>query len=506
MSNLNINKTTDNLDVATPQPPHVWSVQHKPVARVTWDVVVARYGMGLLAAGAAWWASPEWAHTYIVGAGCAIGTLAAAKHVLTDWIAGIPVRTYHNNVTADRVVSMVGTAAIEDARRELPASLSSYNPSAPPAPKALPSGGETVDSPEVTVLPSVGPLPSSEWLAWLDEQPHAIFAAATGRGKSTIAKYGLSPRILSGESIFVIDAHSNGWFDLPGVGGGENWQVIEAAMMAVYAEYKTRLQYREQYKRETGEELPHDHFPRLTVVFDEANNAQDAFTRLYSGSRRRFDPWPLFAQCLGSGARKVGISVWLLLQSALVEDLGLSGSMRQNFTRIAMDAYTINQMAKEERDEARRKAIYAALPSIEYPATAMIQSQVFLLDRSGLDNPPTPRNSGASAWDGWDYRADRPLVTLGDDAQPAEPVRIAARAVAKAQASNTVRASVQVQPLDTYKGMVFEDDAARIGWLAFHTKLGTREIREIVGCNYNDVVAVAGDVRRRKALKEAKAR
>ena len=49
--------------------------------------------------------------------------------------------------------------------------------------------------------------------------------------------------------------------------------------------------YREKHKRETGEELPHDYFPRLTVVFDEANNAQQAFERIYSGAKRRLDPW-----------------------------------------------------------------------------------------------------------------------------------------------------------------------------------------------------------------------
>ena len=59
----------------------------------------------------------------------------------------------------------------------------------------------------------------------------------------------------------------------------------------------------------------------------------------------------------------------------------------------------------------------------------------------------------------------------------------------------------QQDPMTRYGAMKFVDDSARIGWLAYHTKLGTREIREIVGCKYNLVVAVAGSVRR---LKEAK--
>ena len=55
-------------------------------------------------------------------------------------------------------------------------------------------------------------------------------------------------------------------------------------------------------------------------------------------------------------------------------------------------------------------------------------------------------------------------------------------------------------PMTRYGAMKFVDDSARIGWLAYHTKLGTREIREIVGCKYNLVVAV----RATRRLKEAK--
>ena len=40
--------------------------------------------------------------------------------------------------------------------------------------------------------------------------------------------------------------------------------------------------------------------------------------------------------------------------------------------------------------------------------------------------------------------------------------------------------------------------AARIGWLAWNTDLGTRKIREIVGCDYNDVVRIAGLVRAKR--------
>lgn len=411
--------------------------QPAPRPRDDWRAILARGGVGVVAGGLGWLIFGhdvrEWLSygagvplaTYGPYAGLALlGAAAAKRFVFTDMIGGVPVRAWFNKVTAERIVDLAGSAGIEAARAPLPRGLQVYTPHNAVTHQPPAIEGEVIDAPALPAPVNVGPLPADQWLAWLDKQPHAIFAAKTGGGKSTIAKYGLLPRINGGEWVFIIDPHSNGWFDLPGVGGGEHWARVEAAMMAVYAEYKRRLEYRDEYKRDTGEELAHDYFPRLTVVFDEANNAKEAFSRIYSGQRRRLDPWPLFAQCLGSGARKVGISVWLLVQSALVEDLGLSGAMRQNFTRIAMDLETIRQMTREETNKERREAINAALVGASYPATAMMDSEVYLLDRAGLDRPPTPRNSRAAAWDGWDYANNVALVEDADT-MPALPQRSA---------------------------------------------------------------------------------
>jgi len=405
-------KIRDSLDkpnagAATPIAP----LAVRPQPRDDWRNIVARGAIYMLGGTIAWFIAPEWAHEYVVKIGLGLGTLELGKRVLTDTVMGLPVRVWMNNTTSQHIVDYAGTAQVEAARVELPRGLTTYQNSAPARAASHDTiEGEIVQPAQLAEPVNVGPLPSNEWLAWLDRQPHAMFAAKTGGGKSTIAKYGLGPRITAGESVFIIDPHSNGWFELPGVGGGEDWVRVEAAMMAVYAEYKRRLAERERHKRETGEELPHDFFPRLTVVFDEANNAQAAFERIYSGAKRRLDPWPLFAQCLGSGARKVNISVWMLVQSALVEDLNLSGSMRQNFTRIGLDAYTIDQMLREEKSKTRRDAIVALLPGASYPATAAIDHEVYLLDRAGLDRPPTPRNSALAAWDGWDYDNNVALV------------------------------------------------------------------------------------------------
>lgn len=332
------------------------------------------------------------------------------------------------------------------------------NPAAAQAPALLTQEAEVIET-----GPDVGPLPAAVWLDWLDRQPHALFAAKTGGGKSTLAKVGLKPRIGGGEQVFVIDPHSNGWFDLPGVGGGENWRQIEDAIMAVQALYKERLAYRDAYKQETGDELDQYHFSRLTVVLDEANTAQAAFDRLYAGSRKRTNPWPAFAQVLGSGARKVGISIWLLAQSALVEDLAISGAMRENFTRFALDDHTIRQLVdREERQAARKRAIYERLPGLQFPAVAMVEHEAYLLDRTGLDRIAPPANSRRAAWDGWDYAAG----------QPAAPCRQA----------------------PTFPPWC-KSTEARIAYLAKTTKMSTREIRAALNCDYNLVVKVCGAVR-----------
>lgn len=387
MSNLNVTKIKDDADVATPAPAKIWAVHPRPAPRETWDTIAARYL--LIGAGAAlgWWAAPEWAHQYVTVAALGLGTLAAAKHVFTDWVAGVPVRAWHNRVQAEQIVSALGMAAIEDARRELPSSISSYNPSMPAAPKAL--SGPVVDAPEVTVLPNVGPLPPPEWLARLDAQPHAIFAAKTKGGKSTMAKYGMQPRIARGEAFFVIDPHSNGWLDLPSVGGGLRWNEVADAIAHVTDVYRARQDERRRYLDEEGAELAHDYFPRLNVILDEANEARSALDKRV---------WEPFLQVMGSGARKVGISLWLIAQSALIKNLGGSTVMRRNFTVMALDHATIAELIEdEEPNKQRRDLILARIAGQDFPACMVDNAQAYLLDRAGIDRAPI-QSARALAW------------------------------------------------------------------------------------------------------------
>lgn len=258
------------------------------------------------------------------------------------------------------------------------------------APSLHMNGGKADGAaPDLALLPGdtandVAPVVPAEWLRWVDEAPHILLAAETGGGKSTTARKILEPRITAGEDLFIIDPHSSQWFDLPTVGGGENWPQVRAALETVYDEYRRRLDERDAYNRETGAELPLSHFKRLTVLLDEANITRAA---LDNGKRSEVTPWARFAKTLGSGARKVRISVVLLAQSANVEDLGLSGPMRENFTRVALDSATIRRMLDtEEKDAQRRKAMYAAVAGREYPAAMERGGRVYLLSREGVQH------------------------------------------------------------------------------------------------------------------------
>jgi Helicase HerA, central domain len=336
--------------------------------------------------------------------------------------------------------------------------------------RALTTKGEAVDVPELPA-PALAPVRVSEWLAWIDKRPHVLLAAETGGGKSTTAKAILARRIASGESIFVIDPHSSDWFSLPSVGGGENWYEVQTAMQAVADEYRRRLEERDTYNRETGRELDRAQFPRLTVLLDETNNARAALDKARRGE---ISPWQQFAQVLGSGARKVNISIVLLCQ-ANVEDLGLSGPMRQNFTRIALDDRTAKLMiAHDESDPERRKLLFAALIGRSYPAVAVFDGQVHILDRTGLDDYQRPANARSCAWSG--YGAIHSAIEQGTETRQ------------NGHGPHSAMGAMDIATLN---------DAQREYLVRVLTRKGfsTRDVQKVVKMDYNRVCDIAREAR-----------
>lgn len=238
------------------------------------------------------------------------------------------------------------------------------------------------------------PVSSDEWLSWINKQPHVLLAGATGKGKTVTAKPIIAPRIDAGEQLLIIDPHADSWFGLDVIGGGENWIEIKSAIEQITAEYTNRQQARETYRRMHGTSMPVALFKRLTVVMDEG-----FLVSLHTNTapRGQISVWDQFIEVLGSGARKINISVVMLSQTANVEDLGVSGPLRENFTRIAVDNRAIKLMIKsEESDAQRRQQLYDALIGMAYPAVMVVDTSVVLLDRTGLDQVPDPKVTAAN--------------------------------------------------------------------------------------------------------------
>jgi hypothetical protein len=176
---------------------------------------------------------------------------------------------------------------------------------------------------------------------------------------------------------------------------------LKRALGAVLALYLGRMQQRDAHKAATGRELPHSHFGRMTVLIDEAN----AIAELLPGE------WAMFAKLLASGSRKVGISLLMLAQSPLVDDLKISSKMRSNFAAIALDEETVRTMIGRCPDKERKEALQQELIAIgdDYPASAHIGAAVWLLDRTGLTDTIEPADAATLTWPGWDYTAGRPV-------------------------------------------------------------------------------------------------
>lgn len=301
-----------------------------------------------------------------------------------------------------------------------------------PAPAEL---GAEVDSPA-----EPEPIPAETWIGWVDEVPHVMLAAETGAGKTTTAMHIVAPRIAAKEPIYIIDPHAGDWAGVPSVGGGENWQIVAAALRAVIDEYQDRQQERAEYRAMHGRECPIDYFPRLTVVLDEAFLVRSALDVGGRGS-----VWRQFVPVLGSGARKVRISLVLLTQSANVEDLGISGQLRENYTRIGLDISTCRKLLRdEESNPARRAALSARLVGVSYPAVIERHGQCEILDRSTL--AATPSIAQPALW-APGYRAAE-AAARGS----AEPSVAAIDQVRRAQAQGLTREQARA------RGIQFDND------------------------------------------------
>jgi len=234
--------------------------------------------------------------------------------------------------------------------------------------------------------PGLALAPDDTWLPWLLEVPHTMIAGSTGTGKTTLARIAVAERLRAGYAGIVVDPKGKEWFGLPVVGGGRKFPEILGTLDDVRAEMGRRF---EAYGN--GERS----FSPLVIVVDEVPDIMDA---CLDDRRRLVDGrWSRFVRQLGSLAREVQISVILLTQSPLVEDIGMNSAMRKNFSRIALgDEAPI--LIREERDPKRRAELQNLLRGQGYPAAMYRRGEVHLLDTVNVPSLAARGVSNAQAW------------------------------------------------------------------------------------------------------------
>lgn len=339
--------------------------------------------------------------------------VAAAHPLLVDWLGiaaavglvavvlatpTIGLLTVYRRWASHRYIQEHHTTQQIRARVQVAPLATSFNYR--PEPNIIDQAAPALPAPPIDVIK-----PMADWMPWIDEQPHALLGGKTKAGKTWLATALLERRIDDGTDIFIIDPHSSDWLGLP-TAGGSGIPERRDALKAVLSEYLRRMAQREEHKRRTGHELPHDYFDPLVVVVDEANAMLEELAA----------EWKTVLKQVASGSRKVGISLLLLAQSPLVEDLGISGAMRENFSRIALDDRTVQALIDSERDRDRKQALHAAFRAMDRPAAAQIGAQTWLLDRRGLS--PGNASAGARIWAGWDF--DNACAVSGVSAQKAD--------------------------------------------------------------------------------------
>lgn len=211
-------------------------------------------------------------------------------------------------------------------------------------------------------------IPDSEWLPWLNDAPHGLIAGSTGSGKTTLAQIALRTALDAGARGFIIDPKGKDWYGLPVIGAGRDFEAILQALDGVRNELDRRYQ-----AYGAGERV----FEPLIIVVDEVPDILQACQPLQG---RKADPrWALFARSLGSLAREVKIRVWLLTQSPNVEDIGINGGMRSNYSRFALRE-KIPLLLNEDVDAARREQLRKLYSGQSYPVATIRHGQAHLLD------------------------------------------------------------------------------------------------------------------------------
>ncbi len=377
-------------------------------------LVIGALGPGLLLLLAAVQGVSCWGQHYDLTTGCKVASglfwgyitagvllaLGAALSLLWGRVQRVRAETARANITRDRYSNPVSVSQVHAQPLEvsagyfraaqeaeiamapykmLPAGLDAYSVSNQPGKPEAPAQLALVENAPALVS-------DVEWLAWLGELPHTMIAGATRTGKTTLARVAMIERLKLEYAGVVLDPKGKEWFGLPVIGGGRKFADILAMLDSIHAEMAVRFEAYGEGERS---------FQPIAVLVDEVPDIMDA---CLDDRRRLVDGrWSRFARQLGSLAREIGISVQLMTQSPLVEDIGMNSAMRKNFSRIALgDEAPL--LIREERDAKRRAALQDLLRGQQYPAAMMRRGQVHLLDTSNVVDLAARRISRPLGW------------------------------------------------------------------------------------------------------------
>jgi hypothetical protein len=272
-------------------------------------------------------------------------------------------------------------------------------------------------------------IPDTEWLPWLVEMPHTMIAGATGTGKTTLARIELYERMREGYAGIVLDPKGKEWFGLPVVGGGREFTEILMTLDQLHTEMAQRFKAYNEGER---------HFEPIKVLIDEVPDIMDACLDM---RRRLVDGrWSRFVRQLGSLAREIGISVTLMTQSPLVEDIGMNSAMRKNFTRIALgDEVPI--LIREEGDPKRKTQLKELLRNQQYPAAMLRRGSVHLLNTNNVKELAARQIARPLGWS-----APQPKMVVSAAVQASPVVRASVRPTSNGEDVLNSLLSVQIAP------------------------------------------------------------
>jgi hypothetical protein len=296
-------------------------------------------------------------------------------------------------------------------------------------------------------------VPSADWLRWIDETPHLMIAGRTNAGKTTLASAILAERIQAGDDVLVIDPHDqpDKWFGVQAVGGGRQYGEILATLARVVEEMDTRYQA-------FNSGTPTSAFTRLTVLVDEVPAIMDA---CLNEKRRVVDArWSNFARQLGSEARKVRISVVLMTQSVLVQDIGINTAMRKNFSRIALGD-EVRRLLSEEANSERRTTLTELVRGQAHPAVMEYRGEIHVLNTA--DVPALAQQDVRHLVSVWNYTrpiAPDPSVSVQTDSRQTWDRMKKQAVVAQLRAAGLTREQARARLAKVGQGLDNDDWAA----------------------------------------------